>query len=80
MAPRVRFFFKRRSEDVLPGDSDGDCHQYSLTPSAICREPGGLTGFDNPRFKDQKRPRLNGGEQPGPCPCQLGSRRLLHGL
>src|SRR5258708_29672194 len=59
----LRLFFKRQSDAHLPGDSDWDCHQYALTPSTVCREPGRLTGFDNPRFKSQKRPRLNGGEQ-----------------
>src|SRR5207249_3939027 len=43
--PRVRFFAKRQSGVGLPRDSHWDCHQYSLTPSAVCREPGGLAGF-----------------------------------
>src|SRR5712664_4246233 len=60
--PRVRFFFKRRSEDVLPGDPHWDGHQYALTPSAVCREPGGLAGFGKPRCKGATLPGLNGGE------------------
>ncbi len=52
--PRVSLFIKRQSSAGLPGDSDWDCHQYSLTPSAVCREPGGLAGFGKPRFKSPK--------------------------
>src|SRR6266571_718218 len=55
---RVRLFFERQSNSALPGDSDRDCHQYSLTPSAVCREPGGLAGFREPRFKSPKLLRL----------------------
>src|SRR6267378_6077197 len=61
-SPRVRLFFKRQSNSALPGDSNRDCHQYSLTPSAVCCEPGGLAGFGKPRFKSSKLLRLNGGE------------------
>src|SRR6266576_899052 len=61
-SPRVRLFFKRQSNTVLPGDSDGDGHQYSLTPSAVCREPGGFAGFRKPRFKSPKLLRLNSGK------------------
>src|SRR6266436_7641847 len=61
-APRESLFFKRQSNTGLLGDSDRDGHQYSLTPSAICGEPGGLAGFGNPRFKSPKLLRLNGGK------------------
>ena len=60
--PRVRLFFKGQSYAALPGDSDRDCHQYSLTPSAVCRQPGGFAGFGKPRFKSLKLLRLNGGK------------------
>src|SRR2546430_13636101 len=34
----LRLFFKRQSDGHLPGDSHWNGHQYSLTPSAVCRE------------------------------------------
>ena len=60
--PRVSLFIKRQSSAGLPGDSDWDGHQYSLTPSAVGREPGGFAGFGKPRFKGPKRLRLHGGK------------------
>src|SRR5258706_6614570 len=60
--PRLSLFFKTQPNASLPGDSNRDCHQYSLTPSAVCCEPGGLAGFGKPRFKSPKLLRLNGGE------------------
>src|SRR5258707_10092370 len=60
--PRVSLFFKRQSNAGLPGNSDWDCHQYSLTPSAVCREPGGLARFGKPRFKSLKLLRLDVGK------------------
>src|SRR6059036_3936796 len=56
--PCLSLFFKRRSEDVLPGDPHWDGHQYALTPSAVCREPGGLAGFVKPRCKGCQSPKL----------------------
>jgi hypothetical protein len=58
----VRHFFKMQPNASLPGDSNRDCHQYSVTPSAVCREPGALAGFGKPRFKSAKLLRLNGGK------------------
>ncbi len=60
--PRVSLFFKRQSNAGLPGDSDRDGHQYPLTPTAVCREPRGLTGHDKPGFKSPKRLRFDGGK------------------
>src|SRR5207244_2535404 len=59
----LSLFLKKQSAANLPGDADWDCHQYSLTPSAVCGEPGGFAGLVKPRFKSPKRLRLNGGEQ-----------------
>src|SRR5260370_36922250 len=73
--PRVRLFFKRQSNAVLTGDSDGDGHQYSLTPSAVCREPGGFAGFRKPRFKSPNLLRLNGGKHHTPGPPKPGVTR-----
>ena len=58
--PRVSVFFKGQSSAELPGDSDWDGHQHSLTPSAVRREPGGFAGFGKPRFKSSKVLWLNG--------------------
>src|SRR2546430_11922176 len=58
----LRLFFKRQSDAHLPGDSHWNGHQYSLTPSAVCREPGGFAGFGKPRLKSRKILRLNGGK------------------
>ena len=60
--PRVSFFFKRRSDVVLPGDAHWDSHQYALTSSAVCREPGSLAGFGKPRCKSATLLRLNSGK------------------
>src|SRR5258705_3042224 len=60
--PCLSLFFKSRSEDVLPGDPHWDGHQYALTPSAVCSEPGDLAEFGQPRCKGATLPRLNGGE------------------
>src|SRR5882762_10730523 len=60
--PRVSVFFKGRCCAALPGDSDWDGHQYSLTSSAVCRQPGGFAGFGQPRFKTPELLRLNGGK------------------
>src|SRR5260370_24279395 len=60
--PRVSLFFKRPSEDVLPGDSHRDGHQYALTSSAVFRQPGTLAGFGNPPCKTSTLLRLNRGK------------------
>src|SRR5258706_16177640 len=70
--PRLSLFFKMQPNASLPGDSNRDCHQYSLTPSAVCREPGGVAGFGKPRFKSPKLLRLNGGEHPPHSPASSG--------
>src|SRR5437016_71160 len=71
--PRVSLFFERQSNAGLPGDSDWDCHQYSLAPSAVCCQPGGLAGFGKPRFESPKLCRLNGGKHQ---PHTLASSRV----
>src|SRR5467141_1815867 len=60
--PRLSLFFKMQPNGSLPRHSNRDRHQYSLTPSAVRREPGGLAGFGKPRFKSPKLLRLNGGK------------------
>src|SRR5260370_33665318 len=61
--PRVSLFFKRPSEDVLPGDSHRDGHQYALTSSAVFREPGSLAGFGKPRCQSATLLRLTRGKR-----------------